>query len=60
MLEILEKIIKEILIDNEKSVNDYKSGEQKAFNFLIGQVMQKTNKRADYNTIKKILEEKLK
>ena len=56
----IERIIDEVLKSNQKSVQDYQSGEQKAFNFLVGQVMQKTNKRADFNTIKKILESKLK
>lgn len=56
----LEKIIDEILKKNEKSVSDYRAGELKALNFLIGQVMQATQKRADFNLIKKILEKKLK
>jgi aspartyl-tRNA(Asn)/glutamyl-tRNA(Gln) amidotransferase subunit B len=56
----LEKIIDEILKKFEKSVKDYKSGETKALNFLIGKVMQTTNKRADFQAIKKILEKKLK
>ncbi len=55
----LEKIINEILSQNQKSVQDYKSGEAKALNFIIGKVMQKTNKRADFNAIKRILESKL-
>lgn len=56
----IEKIIDEIINNNQKSVNDYKSGEIKALNYLIGQAMQKTNKRADFATLKRILEKKLK
>jgi aspartyl-tRNA(Asn)/glutamyl-tRNA(Gln) amidotransferase subunit B len=56
----IEKIIDEVLKNNVKSVKDFKSGEQKALNFLIGQAMQATNKRADFQTLKKILEKKLK
>ena len=56
----LEKIIEEVLKNNQKSVNDYKKGEAKVLNFLIGQIMQKTNKRADFSAIKKILKRKLK
>ncbi len=55
----LEKIVDEILRKNEKSVSDYRAGEIKALNFLIGQVMGATNKRADFLSIKKILEKKL-
>ena len=60
--EELRKIIKNILKDNQnkKSIEDYKSGETKALNFLMGQVMQKTNKQADFNIAKSILEEELK
>ena len=55
----IEKIVDEVINHNKKLVDDYKQGEQKAFNFLIGQVMQKTNKRADFQTIKRLLEGKL-
>jgi aspartyl-tRNA(Asn)/glutamyl-tRNA(Gln) amidotransferase subunit B len=55
----IEKIIDEVIKNHEKSVRDYKQGEQKALNFLIGQIMQKTNKRADFQLVKKILEGKL-
>jgi aspartyl-tRNA(Asn)/glutamyl-tRNA(Gln) amidotransferase subunit B len=56
----IEKIINEVLKKNNQSVQDFKAGEAKALNFLIGQVMQATNKRADFTTIKSILEKKLK
>ena len=56
----IEKIIDEVIKANQKSVSDYKAGEEKALNFIIGQVMQKTNKRADFMQVKKILEKKLK
>lgn len=56
----LNKIVEEVLKKNEKSVEDFKNGEGKALNFLIGQVMTATQKRADFLTIKKILEKKLK
>lgn len=56
----IEKTIDEVIKQNKKSVDDYKNGEQKALNFIIGQIMQKTQKRADFQAIKKILEKKLK
>lgn len=56
--EELRKIIKKVLLDNKKSVEDYKK-DKKVFNFLIGKVMEATNKRADYQIVKKILEEEL-
>ena len=36
----LEEIIKKVLIDNEKSVNDYKAGKENALKFLMGMVMK--------------------
>ena len=56
----LTKIIKQIIKNNKKSTDDYKSGNKQAINFLIGQVMQETNKSADYQVVKKILEAELK
>jgi aspartyl-tRNA(Asn)/glutamyl-tRNA(Gln) amidotransferase subunit B len=55
----IEKIADKVIKENSKAVDDYKSGNEKAINFLIGQVMQKTNKRADFKTAKEILEKKL-
>ena len=56
----IDKIIDKIIKENEKAVADYKSGQAQALNFLIGQVMKLTNKRADFATAKKLLEQKLK
>ncbi len=56
----LSKIIRDILSKNKKVVEDYKSGEAKALNFLIGQIMQATNKQADYQVVRKVLEEEMK
>ncbi|MDP2926272.1 MAG: Asp-tRNA(Asn)/Glu-tRNA(Gln) amidotransferase subunit GatB [Nanoarchaeota archaeon] len=56
----IKKIVKEVIKENKKSVDDLKNGEQKAFNYLVGQIMQKTNKRVDFKIAKSILEEELK
>ncbi|GAI13163.1 unnamed protein product [marine sediment metagenome] len=45
--------------ENKKAVDDYKSGKTWAINFLVGQIMRLTDKRADFNVAKKILKEKL-
>ena len=42
------KVIKE----NPKAVEDYKNGEEKSLNFLIGKIMSLSNKRADFKTAK--------
>ena len=56
----LTTIIKEILVKNKKSIEDYKAGEEKSFNFLMGQIMQATNRRADFQIARGILEKELK
>lgn len=55
----LDNIIKRIISGNSKAVEDYKSGDLKAMNFLIGEVMKATNKRADYKVAKNLLEKLL-
>jgi len=50
-----EKYCKQAIKENSKAVNDYKSGEQNALNFLIGQVMKLSNRRADSKHAKDVL-----
>jgi aspartyl-tRNA(Asn)/glutamyl-tRNA(Gln) amidotransferase subunit B len=56
----LKKIVGKVIKGNKKSVEDYKNGEINAINFLIGQVMKLTDKRADYQMARKLLEKELK
>ena len=56
----LEKIGKQVIKENTKAVGDYKNGDEKSFNFLIGKVMEKTNRRADFIIVRKVLEKLLK
>jgi len=56
----LEKIIEKVIGKNKKSVEDYKKGEKNAFNYLIGEVMRETNRRADYVVARKVLKKMLK
>jgi len=56
----LETIARAILKENPKVLEDYKAGEKNAFNFLMGLIMKKTNKRADFVLARKALEELLK
>ncbi len=56
----LEKIALEVVKENPKVVSDYNSGEEKAFNYLMGEIMKKTNRRADFNATREVLKEMLK
>jgi len=52
----IQKLAQKILEKNPRAVADYKSGNKNALNFLIGQVMKLSDKRADYTEAKKALE----
>jgi len=56
---LLETAIREVLAENEKSVKDYQEGKQKAFGFLVGQVMKKTAGKADPRTVNEMLTDML-
>lgn len=56
----IEKIAIEVVKKNEKAAEDYKKGEQSALNFLMGEIMKATNKRADFKIAKEVLEKLLK
>ncbi len=55
----LSKIIEKVLKANEKAVSDYKSGNQNSLNFLMGEVMKASDKRADFKSALEILKGKL-
>lgn len=44
----LQHIIRDVIERNPKAVVDYKGGEAQAFNFLMGEVMKASEKRADF------------
>ena len=55
----IAKVIEEVLAANAKSVEEYKAGKAAALNFLLGQVMKKTQGKANPGLVNKILKEKL-
>jgi aspartyl-tRNA(Asn)/glutamyl-tRNA(Gln) amidotransferase subunit B len=55
----LEKAVDNALTGNKKSVADYKSGKQNAFQFLIGQIMKETKGKANPKVVADILKQRL-
>jgi aspartyl-tRNA(Asn)/glutamyl-tRNA(Gln) amidotransferase subunit B len=53
----LELLCQQIIEENSIAVQDYKNGEEKSFNFLVGKVMQKTKGKADPNLVNEILKQ---
>ncbi|KKQ06903.1 MAG: Aspartyl/glutamyl-tRNA(Asn/Gln) amidotransferase subunit B [Candidatus Moranbacteria bacterium GW2011_GWF1_36_4] len=43
----LEKVIHDILVKNQQSVDDFKAGKDRALQFLVGQVMKETKGKAN-------------
>jgi len=56
----IEEICKKIIKQNQKAVQDYLQGNQQSINFLIGEVMKASDRRADYKTAKELLLKMLK
>ncbi len=55
----LEKIVDEVLAANAKSVEEFRSGKEKAFNALIGQAMKATRGKANPAQLTELLKKKL-
>ncbi|MBU4257641.1 Asp-tRNA(Asn)/Glu-tRNA(Gln) amidotransferase GatCAB subunit B, partial [Patescibacteria group bacterium] len=51
----IEKFAKKVIKENKKAVEDYKSGKKESLNFLVGQIMRLSNKRADFEIVRKVL-----
>ncbi|WP_345812473.1 Asp-tRNA(Asn)/Glu-tRNA(Gln) amidotransferase subunit GatB [Paraburkholderia sp. PREW-6R] len=55
----LEAIIDEVLAANQKSVEEFRAGKDKAFNALIGQAMKATKGKANPAQVNELLKKKL-
>jgi len=53
--EEIENFCKEVIKKNSKAVEDYKSGKQESFNFLMGEVMKLSSKRADFKLAREVM-----
>lgn len=53
----LRKVIEEVVAANPQSVEDYRSGKEKAIGFLVGQTMKAMKGKADPSMINQILKE---
>ncbi len=57
--EQLAKIVRIVVREHDRAVKDYRNGELKSIDFLIGQVMRKTRRGADVKKIKELLKREL-
>jgi len=57
--ESLDNLIKLILEENKKAVDDFKQGKKESLEFLVGQLMRKTSGKVDPQTARDIIEKKI-
>jgi aspartyl-tRNA(Asn)/glutamyl-tRNA(Gln) amidotransferase subunit B len=55
----LEPLVDRVLAENEKSVQEYRAGKEKAFNALVGQVMKASRGKANPQQVNELLRAKL-
>lgn len=55
----LQKMVDEVVASNPSAVEDVKNGEQKAVQFLVGQVMKLSRGKANPGAVQEIIREKL-
>lgn len=56
----IEKVVKKIISENPKPVEDFKKGKQNALQYLIGQAMKETKGKANPQMLKEVLAKLLK
>jgi aspartyl-tRNA(Asn)/glutamyl-tRNA(Gln) amidotransferase subunit B len=56
--EETKKFVEQAIAENKKVWEEYKGGKKESLNFLIGCVMKLSNRRADFNYVRKIFEGK--
>jgi aspartyl-tRNA(Asn)/glutamyl-tRNA(Gln) amidotransferase subunit B len=55
----IEKLVDQVLAENQQSIIDYKAGREKAFAFLVGQIMKMTKGKASPQIVNDLLKSKI-
>lgn len=55
----IEKLVDIVLAENPQSITDFKAGREKAFAFLVGQVMKMTKGKASPPVVNELLKQKI-
>jgi len=56
--EEIKKMVEKVISENKKVWEEFKLGKKEGLNFLIGQVMKESGRRADFAKVREILEKK--
>lgn len=57
--EAVENICRQVIDENPHAVEDFKKGKKESLNYLIGQVMKLSNRRADFKVATEVLKKLL-
>ncbi len=57
--EKANKLVNDVIRENQRAIEDYKEGKEEALDYLVGQVMKKAKGQADARKVKKMLEKEL-
>lgn len=55
----IRKVANEVILANTQSISDYKNGKDKAFSFLVGQIMRQMKGKADPGIVNQVLKEEI-
>lgn len=55
----IEPIVDQVLAEHPQSIADFKNGKNKAFSFLVGQVMKHTRGKASPEVVNKLIQQKI-
>jgi aspartyl-tRNA(Asn)/glutamyl-tRNA(Gln) amidotransferase subunit B len=58
-IHVLLPIVDQVIQNNPQSIEDFKNGKDRAFGFLIGQIMKMTKGQADPKVVNELLRKKL-
>ena len=55
----IQEVVKQIIAENQKSVEDYKAGKDRALGFLVGQAMKATKGKANPQMLNQMFKDEL-
>jgi aspartyl-tRNA(Asn)/glutamyl-tRNA(Gln) amidotransferase subunit B len=55
----IDQLIDEVLKNNQAMIEEYRSGKEKAFNALVGQIMKVSKGKANPSQVNEILKKKI-
>jgi aspartyl-tRNA(Asn)/glutamyl-tRNA(Gln) amidotransferase subunit B len=55
----IERVVAQVISNNNQAVVDYKKGREQALTYMVGQVMRETRGRANPAVVNKLLKERL-